>query len=172
MKGLKLLVLLILIGIVAVLLFKSNSSITNTVADSKQKAMYDNNSYIAQQGDTYTYMTSIGHSEQKDTLDMTYQRFYGSETIWTLNASKPGEIRIKYDSKVKEGRFKAVLISPSKNVLTIVNANKVGNYKYTLQEGEYRIKIIGDNAYGNIRMKLSTGAGITVSSDDSDDIFD
>jgi len=129
--------------------------VSGCVETNPSKTLYNDTSKIAEQADSCTFIESIGTKENGDNiLEIKYYGFYGMKTIWQINAESTGKISIKYDSVVKSGKFKLVLITPKNKVITIFEQSKQGNYDAILQKGQYRIKIVGKNAKGNIKMEV------------------
>lgn len=135
--------------------------------DGKQKEMYDNNNYISQGSDSYTYRERVQGPDEKN-LDLKFQGFTGSDTIWLVQASQPGQISINYEANVTSGRFKIVVVSPEREVSIVAESPRKGSHSFKLTEGEYRIKMVGEKAQGNIKASLDTGQGIAAELQDHD----
>lgn len=119
--------------------------------------LFDNNAQIAAQGDSSNYVNYSGTMDNTgNRLEVNYGDFNGKDTIWLIDVKKPGEIELNYDSVLKKGNFKTVLVTPKSEVITVFEQSKKGSYKADLKTGEYRIKIVGKNAGGYINMNLKT----------------
>lgn len=119
----------------------------------KQKMMYENDELIAEEGDSYTFLSRIGDTDETES-EIRFKRFYGSDTIWNINIKEQGELIFEFDSDVDKGKFKGVLISENKEVTTIFEGDAAGSHKYITNKGKYKFKIVGYNAYGNVSIIL------------------
>lgn len=133
-----------------------------------QQGMYDSNRRLADESDSYTFRECITQNPDHKSLDLDFKGFTGSYTVWLVQASQPGQIRLKYDANVASGRFKIIMLSPEREVVTIVESPRQGSRPLQLQQGEYRIKIVGDQAEGSIKASLVLGQGITAELDEHD----
>jgi uncharacterized protein YceK len=134
----------LLIVIFAVMVLMNGCS---TVSE-KQKSMYENNALIDEAGDSYSFINRTGQTTDSK-MDIQFGNFYGSQTIWSINAAKQGEIKIDFDSNVNSGKFKGVLISEGGEITNIFEGTQKGSQMVVkVSEGKYRFKIVGNNANG------------------------
>ena len=124
----------------------------------EKKTIFDNNDKIVQEGDSFYFLNRVGETNEKYT-DIEYSKFYGVQTIWVIQSEKQSEILLNVNSKVKNGGFKVVLVTPEQEGINIVEQNNKGTYKINVPEGKYSIKIVGKNAYGRIRVDLEAAVG-------------
>lgn len=87
-------------------------------------------------------------------MEKKYSSFYGSYTIWIIETKEVSSIKIDYYSKLKKGKFKVVLVTPEKDVESIFEQNQYGNTTLPLKKGRNRIKMVGKDAAGSIKMKI------------------
>ena len=127
--------------------------------------IYDNNGKIAQEGDSFSFFNRTGETDNKN-MDIQYPKFYGVQTIWSLNVEKENEVNIDFDSRVSSGDFKAVIVTPEHEVISFAESSGKGTQKIQAQKGKYSIKIVGRNAKGHIKFDLSAGEGTDVSVND------
>ncbi len=128
-----------------------------------QKNIYNNNKKIAQQGDSHTYNRRTGNENSNDKIDWKYSGFSGDDTIWILKPKEDGEITINYDSTVNNGNFKVVLTNPKKQeIKTILEGIEEGSETIKLLKEEYRIKIVGKNAEGNIKLSINENKNVEI----------
>lgn len=127
-----------------------------------QKNIYNNNKKIAQQGDDYTYSRTISENSN-DKIDWNYSDFSGDDTVWILNPKEDCEITINYRSAVDNGKFKVVLANPKKGeVENILEGTEEGNKTIKLSKEEYRIKIVGKNAEGEIKLSINENKNVEI----------
>lgn len=120
-----------------------------------QKNIYNNNDKIVEQGDSYTYRNRVGTHNSSDKIDLNYSGFSGDDTIWILNLHKDDEITFNYDSTVNSGDFKVVLINSQKQIENILEGTEQGNKTIKLTKGECRVKIVGRNAEGQVKLSIN-----------------
>lgn len=128
-----------------------------------QKNIYNNSKKIVEQGDSYTYNKRTVNENNNDKIDWKYSGFSGDDTICILKPKEDGEITINYDSKVNHGNFKMVLVSPKKQeIKTIFEGTEEGSETIKLLKDEYRIKIVGKNAEGEIKFSINENKNIEI----------
>jgi len=138
--------------------------IFNVIPEKKSSMdkIYDDNEWIAGEGDSYTYLfrvaTKINNKSQMK-FNMS-----GMETLWEIEASKDNFIDIEYSSKISRGNFKVVLISPDNNLQTVFEGTGEGTIRAEILEGVNRIKVVGKNAKGSINIILISNESNRISS--------
>ena len=79
-------------------------------------------------------------------------KFNGMKTIRTI--SKSGELNFEIDLIISDGRFKLVLVKDKEIILvTDKNTNEIISLN-NLENGTYKLKIIGDEAKFDLKLKL------------------
>ncbi|MHB1150704.1 MAG: hypothetical protein ACYC00_00155 [Eubacteriales bacterium] len=121
--------------------------------DADKKDIYDNDIYIAQEGDIFSFYNRVGEEDEKQ-IDIKYSGFYGAQTIWVIQTEENSEINLSFHSIVKSGKFKIVLITPEQDLISITEQDNNGTFKINVAPGKYKIKIIGKNASGNLQIGL------------------
>lgn len=128
---------------------------------SEKGRIYNDNPALAQDGDTYTYLNRVGETDNGK-IDISYSKFSGSDTIWIIQAKKQTEIKFEYTSEVSKGKFKAVLITPSKEVINMFEGDGQGGCTFAGPEGKYLFKLAGDNASGKVDINILENNDIRV----------
>ena len=139
-------------------------------ASSKQKNIYTNDEQIAAQGDTYSYLNRIGGKdsiEKTNLINLEFNRFYGTDTLWNIVSKGKHELELNYNCEISRGRFKAVLITPTKEVLVLFEGTDVGTKIINLDEGKHRLKIVGQDAKGKIRIDIPENINIRLEKNDN-----
>lgn len=149
----------IVIIIMMVLLF--SNILYGCDAIEQKSSIYDRNAKILQNGDSFNFMNRIGETDESR-LNIRYNRFYGVQTIWIISVGKPSVIKIEFESNIKSGDFKVVLETADQELIEIVENKGKDSYKFNAIEGNYKIKIVGKNAYGNIKGELETGIEVDI----------
>jgi hypothetical protein len=122
--------------------------------DKDKEAIYDDDKRIAQEGDSYSFFQRSGEEEKKGNhLKLQYSRFYGVQTLWAYESPKECEINLNYDSQVDKGKFKVVLVTPKQEVIKIAEQDDKGSFKAVVPKGKYSVKIVGNNAKGEILLE-------------------
>ncbi|MGI6451663.1 MAG: hypothetical protein ACOX3R_15790 [Desulfitobacteriia bacterium] len=114
--------------------------------------IYDDAQRIAGDGDSYSFYQRIGKTSQKY-LAIEYSRFYGVQTIWVWKNEQEREIAVDYDSQVKSGKFKVVIVTPEGQIINIAEQNGQGSFKLVASRGKYSLKIVGYDAKGTVRLE-------------------
>jgi hypothetical protein len=127
-----------------------------------QRDIYDKDNKIAEQGDSYTFITRIG-STANDKMNAKFSGFYGMDSTWTIDASGEEIATMEVNAEVSKGRFKVVLISPDNKVHTVFEGSKNETIDLRLSKGISRIKIVGDEAKGNIEMSIKGNDKVKIS---------
>lgn len=117
--------------------------------------IYNDNDKIAQTSEDHIYTTASATKNSDKDLSLKYSGFLGVDAIWGINSKEDGEITLDYDSKVDSGDFKVVLVNPKKEIENILVGTDSGSKTLKLSNGEYVLKIVGNNANGNVKLKIS-----------------
>lgn len=153
MKGYNKLALIALATLVAVVI-TGCSPVTNhhRIVD-YQKNVFDDENKIVVQGDSYTYSTKKGKCIGNE-ADLKFASFSGMDTIFKITSDGQNDVVINFEAVITKGDFKVVLITPDDEVINILHGTKKGSETIALKEGTSRIKLVGKNANGKIRIKI------------------
>lgn len=121
--------------------------------DKDKKSIYDDDKRIAQEGDSYSFFQRSEEEKKENHLKLHYSRFYGVQTLWAFESPKECEINLNYESQVDKGEFKVVLITPEDEVIKIAEQKSKGIFKVVVPKGKYSVKIVGNNAKGEILLE-------------------
>lgn len=144
-------------------------NVTGCGINEKNQKAYDNVEQIAKQGDNHNY-TGRSSKRVNDNLELNYKVFSGTDTIWILKSKENGEITVNYDSTVNSGDFKVVLAYPdTKEVENILEGTKQGNQTIQLKKGECRLKLVGRNAEGSLKISITGNKNLESISTKEDD---
>jgi len=143
--------------------------LTACAPDSGKAGIFEDDARIAEAGDTFSYAIRTAPTTGENQLDLTYTKFSGMETIWTLTAASESLAAFEYSSKVKSGDFKVVLIDPEGRVSVLVNGSMDGSQSFRLSPGESRVKVVGRKADGQIKVTLSLDVDAVLERVDEDD---
>ncbi|MCM0649139.1 hypothetical protein NBE98_12210 [Clostridium swellfunianum] len=124
-----------------------------TVSDF-QKTVYNDDAKIAKKADSYNFKSRVGTTTSHRS-EIKFGTFYGMDTLWSIDAKEQTEVTVDYDIKIEKGDFKVVLIGPDNKVITIVDGGKTGKQGIKVQKGNSRIKIVGRDAKGNIKIDIT-----------------
>ena len=132
---------------------------------SNKQNIYSNNKQIIKESDTYTYLSKVGSGDSvgKDNqFDFKFKGFSGMDTLYIIKAGGNCEVQFSYNCEIYKGEFKAVLITPKKEVLNIVEGSNEDIKTIELDEGEYRLKIVGKDAKGKIQISVEDNPNISL----------
>ena len=132
--------------------------------NSDKEGIYDSDELQLEVADSDSYSLRDDESENvANQIDLSFRGFVGRDTIWNLNVTQSTDILITYDSDLRSGEFKVILITPGNEIHKILTMSDEGNETITFPEGTYLIKLIGRNAFGTISMSIETVQGVTIS---------
>lgn len=136
-------------------------SLTGCRVSDYQSSIYNDDSKIVKQADSYSFRNRIG-STSNDKTEMRFGTFYGVDSIWSMDAKADDIVNIEYDIKIERGNFKVVLINPDNKVTTIAEGSKSGKEELKLQNGKSRVKVVGNNAKGAIKLSVKGGENVKI----------
>lgn len=116
--------------------------IFNTYQINQKGEYYYDNEFIVKDQDSYSYRTRRGEN-----TDFSFKDFNGTETIVRMN--QVSMIEIEMDSEINQGEFKIVMITPSNEIIEL---HEGINYFNLSETGEYRVKIVGNQATGKMKL--------------------
>lgn len=119
-----------------------------------QKSIYNDESKISKDGDSY-YSINRYDISSKNTIEMKFGKFYGSQTIRLIESSKEGTISVSFKSEVSRGKIKCVLITPDKKVTNIFEQDDEGTTDLKVQKGKNLIKVVGFDAKAKFSLEVS-----------------
>ena len=130
-----------------------------------QKSLYNDNSKIIKQGDSYSFLKRAENTYNNKT-SVKFGTFYGMETIWTIDAKSEGNIKINYKTQIKGGKFKIVFITPENEIKTICEGTQNGSILIKAEMGKSRIKIVGNETKGECELSIFPDGNIKIHLED------
>lgn len=127
----------------------------------EQREMYSNDKAIAESGDSYTYRDRTG-DVTSETADIGFTKFYGSDTIWTIEAGQESELTLQVQQALSQGKFKIVLVTPDGKIEVVKEGSGKGEFKLQLAEGRNTIKFAGSNAKGTVHIQLLSSGDLPI----------
>lgn len=132
-------------------------------ASKPMAAVYDDNSKIASNSNTFSLINDMQEIEGKS-YKGNIGKFEGMDTIWTCDATEDENVELAYLISVSAGKMKLVLIAPDNSLTTIAEItpetklDDFQTYMLPLKKGENRIKVVaGEDT--QIDMELSIPVG-------------
>lgn len=122
-----------------------------------QKNVFNDNTLLSFEEDSYTYDQRVGQIE-RFTGTISFQGFYGSDTLWDITAVNDGELTIILSSTITNGDYKVVIVDSMNNVETLFE----GENEYVLEQGQYKIKMIGKGAAGSVAIVVNDSDNIII----------
>jgi len=112
--------------------------------------VYDDSNAIINNKDMSLFLNSV-LTNVSDTYNQKVNKFNGMETIRTIN--KSGELTFEISLIISSGRFKMVLVKDNDIILvTDENTDRIISFN-NLENGTYKLKIIGDEAKFDLKFK-------------------
>lgn len=125
-----------------------------------QEDVYTNNDRLVQQSDTFSYSNSEKKSRSEKELSLEFIMFSGVNTLWEVSSDTEQELKIDIDQQISDGKFKIIVVShdnENNKINVLSEGSQAETASITLKPTtEYRIKIVGSKAKGNIKMELSS----------------
>lgn len=117
-----------------------------------QKYIYNDDLKIMNQGDSYSFSYKEGICEG-NTVDLKF-KFTGSNTLWDIETNNEAVINIDYSANISDGKFKVILITPENEIINVLEQSDSGEKEIELKNGKSRIKIIGLDAEGSLKLNI------------------
>ncbi len=126
-----------------------------------QRSIFNEESKIIKSGDSHSYKDRIG-SVREDEIDIKFSSFSGTDTIWKVLVEEDVDIVLDFKSVIDKGEFKVVLITPNDEIVNIINGTEERRQTILLKKGTNRIKLVGKEAKGEIKMNIDGDSNIKV----------
>lgn len=127
---------------------------------STEGSIYNDNSKIVLKGDSYSYVTSLGN--HKGGILKKKFRFTGMHTIYKLNTTTGGRIEVNYQVDIDSGKFKIVFINAKNQIIDVLEGEGTGTKGINLEPGVSRVKLVADDAKGELRFNITTKDKINI----------
>lgn len=141
-----------LILLVLIIVLFSLSGCISFFDNEKAKALFNDDSMIIENNNYASF------NLQSKGLNLKFDDFNGVKGIYYIVASKDMTLNIEINSILEEGLFKYVLVTPDKDIITILEQNEEGTKKETkelfLKKGRYDLKIVGNAAVVDCSVKI------------------
>ncbi len=126
-------------------------------------AIYENDSKIASEGNSFNYYEDIEQSVETSSFTASVDGMDGMDTVWTYDAATDSEIPIDFRIILNTGDVKIVFISPDGELDTIAECTEEtameGTKTVSVKQGENRIKIVSrDKAEFDISLNIDEGS--------------
>jgi len=116
------------------------------------KDLYQDENMLLSKNDDYLF-TVKESSPIRSKTHMSFKFFRGYKTqAYFYRAKKSTDmITFNYKGTLKKGRCKIIIISPSLEIISSIDLNKEGSINVPITEdGNYYVRLIGDDASGEI----------------------
>lgn len=126
-------------------------------------AIYDNDSKIASEGNSYNYYRDVKQDFDESDFTASVRGMDGMDTIWSYDCDSDSEIQINFDMANNVGDVKLVLISPDGELKTILECTNEetfeGSKSLNIKKGENRIKVVArDKAKFDVSLNIDKGS--------------
>lgn len=129
-----------------------------------QKLYYDNDKKISQSSDNFSYMTRSEESQSNNETSIKFSSFDGSDTIWNIEVEEDSNITFEYETNITGGKCKGVLITPEDKIEKIFEGSENNENIISLNKGNYRFKLVGLSAKGEVAFKIGPNDKVKISS--------
>lgn len=128
-----------------------------------QEEVYSNNDRLARQADTFSYSDSKKIQQSTEQLSLEFAIFTGVNTMWKISTDEEMELELQINQNLDSGEFKTIVVSQDKEVSVLCEGNQSQMSSIQLQPNkEYRIKIVGSQAKGNVDITLKPQQGVHI----------
>ncbi|MEZ0537433.1 hypothetical protein ACAG39_09315 [Caldicellulosiruptoraceae bacterium PP1] len=114
------------------------------------KKLYEDDTLIAKHSQK---TMCIGRFQKSPTFK--FSKFYGIETLYTIEAKETSKIKIEYTFEVAKGKLKLVVVLPDKSVVNIIEGSAKGYKDIFIPQGKSDIRIVAFDATGEIDVKIN-----------------
>lgn len=117
---------------------------------------YDDDAKLKSEAGSYSYTErqgNIGRNEAELKFD-----FSGNDVLWEMEADRDCTMSGNYDIVISRGDFKIISVSPSAEITKVWEmevGDNYGNLNIPLKKGMNRIKIVGKQARGAMKLRLN-----------------
>lgn len=126
-----------------------------------QKEIYNDNSKISSQADSYSFVKRIGSTKNNE-ASISFGTFNGVETIWGIDSEAAGNVSLDYNGEITNGKFKVVLVTPDNEVIKVFESSDNKSLTIDLNKGQSKIKIVGNDAKGKVQLFIKTDGNIKI----------
>ena len=129
----------------------------------KQKNIYKIDEQIANEADTYSYLSRVdieGFSKKTNQVHIEFSKFYGTDTIWRIESNGNNTLELSYKSEISKGKFKLVLVTEDEEVVNLLESSDEGTREVDIEKGTYRLKFVGQNAKGKVFIDIEENSNI------------
>ena len=128
-------------------------ALTGCGPSEKQRAVYNDDSLIAAQSDTYFYIKHLSTQSGTEYTE-NFGSFTGSDTLWSGNAKEGQALHVSGSAEIKEGSWKLVLVDPEGNGSVLLEYGGTVDETVDLSDGNWRVKSVGLETKGFIQLTI------------------
>ena len=128
-------------------------ALTGCGPSEKQRAVYNDDSLIAAQSDTYFYVKHLSTQSGTEYTE-NFGSFNGSDTLWSLNAKEGQALHVSGSAEIKEGSWKLVLVDPEGNGSVLLEYGGTVDETVDLSDGNWRVKSVGLETKGFVQLTI------------------
>lgn len=128
-------------------------ALTGCGPSEKQRAVYNDDSLIAAQSDTYFYVKHLSTQSGTEYTE-NFGSFTGSDTLWSQNAKEGQTLHVSGSAEIKEGSWKLVLVDPEGNGSVLLEYGGTVDETVDLSDGNWRVKSVGLETKGFVQLTI------------------
>lgn len=128
-------------------------ALTGCGPSEKQRAVYNDDSLIAAQSDTYFYVKHLSTQSGTEYTE-NFGSFTGSDTLWSWNAKEGQTLHVSGSAEIKEGSWKLVLVDPEGNGSVLLECGGTVDETVDLSDGNWRVKSVGLETKGFVQLTI------------------
>lgn len=125
---------------------------------STYKDIYNDKESQVKLYDSFDYH-SMNRNTSDDKLEISFKRFSGTDTLAQFRGAS---VRLNLKMVQKSGRLKLIVISPENEIVYEMAGNLEDKIDLDLEEGNYRVKLVGEKARGNVNLRILGGDSLEI----------
>ncbi|MEA5017195.1 MAG: hypothetical protein VB009_00580 [Erysipelotrichaceae bacterium] len=123
--------------------------ISGCIANTDKTSIYYDDSKIAKQGDSYSYIKVV-RLVVNSSVEIKFNSFTGKNSIYKIEAAETDTISLYVKVKQESGNLKICLVDSNANVITLWENASDETLTFTVNAGENTIIMVGDDAKAEI----------------------
>lgn len=128
-------------------------TLTGCGPSEKQRAVYNDDSLIAAQSDTYFYIKHLSTQSGTEYTE-NFGSFTGSDALWSRNAKEGQTLHVSGSAEIEEGSWKLVLVDPEGNGSVLLEYGGTVDETVDLSDGNWRVKSVGLETKGFVQLTI------------------
>lgn len=123
--------------------------ISGCISNTDKASIYYDDSKIAKQGDSYSYVGVI-RLVVNSSIEIKFNSFSGKSSIYKIEATETDTLSLQVKTKQEAGNLKICLVDSNANVITLWENASDETLTFVVSAGKSTIVMVGDSAKGKV----------------------